>query len=188
MSAPLNTVNASSDTRPNGSAAPIDVDAEKPKTESSAQGNVPEDNGERRKLNLDDALVYLEKVKGVFGNQPNVYNLFLDIMKAFKAQTIDTIEVIVRVSQLFQGHDQLILGFNRFLPPGYKIQIVQDEETGAPVAGFEGPEGFSEVNQAMNNLTLEPIAPHLTQAGAAEAASSAAAGASDADTPQENMQ
>ncbi|MEQ2188588.1 hypothetical protein GOODEAATRI_016656 [Goodea atripinnis] len=44
-----------------------------------------------------------------------VYNDFLDIMKEFKSQS--------RVSQLFKGHPDLIMGFNTFLPPGYKIEV-----------------------------------------------------------------
>ena len=40
---------------------------------------------------------------------------FLDIMKEFKAQSIDTPGVIDRVLQLFHGHRELILGFNTFL-------------------------------------------------------------------------
>ena len=40
---------------------------------------------------------------------------FLDIMKKFKAQSIDTPGVIDRVLNLFFGHRELILGFNTFL-------------------------------------------------------------------------
>uniref|UniRef100_A0A6Q2XJI8 Histone deacetylase interacting domain-containing protein n=1 Tax=Esox lucius TaxID=8010 RepID=A0A6Q2XJI8_ESOLU len=36
---------------------------------------------------------------------------------------IDTPGVINRVSQLFHGHPDLVLGFNAFLPPGYRIEI-----------------------------------------------------------------
>eukprot|EP00474_Spongospora_subterranea_P001514 CRZ01972.1 hypothetical protein [Spongospora subterranea] len=70
---------------------------------------------------VKDALGYLEKVKKKFFDRPNVYNQFLEIMKEFKAQTINTEGVIKRVTTLFQGHRELILGFNQFLPPGYKI-------------------------------------------------------------------
>ena len=48
-------------------------------------------------------------------------NAFEDIMKAFKAQSIDTPGVIRRVSQLLRGYTNLILEFNTFLPVGYKI-------------------------------------------------------------------
>lgn len=37
--------------------------------------------------------------------------------------SIDTPGVISRVSQLFKGHPDLIMGFNTFLPPGYKIEV-----------------------------------------------------------------
>uniref|UniRef100_A0A8C7Z7D2 Paired amphipathic helix protein Sin3a n=1 Tax=Oryzias sinensis TaxID=183150 RepID=A0A8C7Z7D2_9TELE len=74
-------------------------------------------------VQVEDALSYLDQVKLQFGNQPQVYNDFLDIMKEFKSQSIDTPGVINRVSQLFKGHPDLIMGFNTFLPPGYKIEI-----------------------------------------------------------------
>jgi paired amphipathic helix protein Sin3a len=72
---------------------------------------------------VQDALGYLERVKTRFSSTPLVYSQFLDIMKDFKSQTIDTEGVIKRVKILFKGHRSLILGFNQFLPAGYKIEI-----------------------------------------------------------------
>uniref|UniRef100_A0A7N9AU80 Paired amphipathic helix protein Sin3b n=1 Tax=Mastacembelus armatus TaxID=205130 RepID=A0A7N9AU80_9TELE len=69
------------------------------------------------------ALSYLDQVKIRFANEPGIYNKFLDIMKEFKSQSIDTPGVINRVSQLFHGHPDLVLGFNAFLPPGYRIEV-----------------------------------------------------------------
>ena len=71
---------------------------------------------------LNDALSYLDQVKVRFVEHPDVYNRFLDIMKDFKSQAIDTPGVIERVSTLFNGHPELIQGFNTFLPPGYRIE------------------------------------------------------------------
>uniref|UniRef100_A0A3Q3A3J1 Paired amphipathic helix protein Sin3a n=1 Tax=Kryptolebias marmoratus TaxID=37003 RepID=A0A3Q3A3J1_KRYMA len=85
---------------------------------ASAQGHQ-----QFQRLKVEDALSYLDQVKLQFGNQPQVYNDFLDIMKEFKSQSIDTPGVISRVSQLFKGHPDLIMGFNTFLPPGYKIEV-----------------------------------------------------------------
>uniref|UniRef100_A0A8C9ZYE8 Paired amphipathic helix protein Sin3a n=1 Tax=Sander lucioperca TaxID=283035 RepID=A0A8C9ZYE8_SANLU len=85
--------------------------------QASAQGQ------QFQRLKVEDALSYLDQVKLQFGNQPQVYNDFLDIMKEFKSQSIDTPGVISRVSQLFKGHPDLIMGFNTFLPPGYKIEV-----------------------------------------------------------------
>jgi histone deacetylase complex regulatory component SIN3 len=41
----------------------------------------------------------------------------------FSSQSIDTLCVISRVSNLFKGHPEMIVGFNTFLPPGYKIEV-----------------------------------------------------------------
>lgn len=41
--------------------------------------------------------------------------------------SIDTPGVINRVSNLFKGHPELIVGFNTFLPPGYKIEVQANE-------------------------------------------------------------
>ncbi|XP_030640221.1 paired amphipathic helix protein Sin3b [Chanos chanos] len=76
-----------------------------------------------QKLKVEDALSYLDQVKIRFANDPGIYNKFLDIMKEFKSQNIDTPGVINRVSQLFHGHPDLVLGFNAFLPPGYRIEL-----------------------------------------------------------------
>ncbi|KAJ3923794.1 histone deacetylase complex, SIN3 component [Lentinula edodes] len=79
-----------------------------------------------RPLNVTDALSYLDAVKNKFSTRPDVYNHFLDIMKEFKSQQIDTPGVIKRVSALFQGHHSLIQGFNTFLPVGYRIECSSD--------------------------------------------------------------
>lgn len=64
------------------------------------------------RLKVEDALTYLDQVKFKFGNQPQVYNDFLDIMKEFKSQSIDTPGVIQRVSNLFKVRLQAIRTFS----------------------------------------------------------------------------
>ncbi len=85
----------------------------------------PEPQGfvQMRELKVEDALNYLDQVKLEFGDRPRIYNEFLEIMKNFKAHEIDTPGVIMRVSDLFRGYNNLILGFNTFLPDGFKISI-----------------------------------------------------------------
>uniref|UniRef100_A0A8D9BTT3 Paired amphipathic helix protein Sin3a n=1 Tax=Cacopsylla melanoneura TaxID=428564 RepID=A0A8D9BTT3_9HEMI len=90
--------------------------------------HIPEQPAQFHRLKVEDALSYLDQVKFKFGNQPQVYNDFLDIMKEFKSQSIDTPGVITRVSNLFKGHPELIVGFNTFLPPGYKIEIQANDQ------------------------------------------------------------
>ncbi|KAF8465065.1 hypothetical protein BDZ91DRAFT_728618 [Kalaharituber pfeilii] len=78
---------------------------------------------------LNDAYSYLDQVKLQFADQPDVCNKFVDIMKDFKSQTIDTLGVIERVSTLFAGHADLIRGFNTFLPPDYIIECCDNAHT-----------------------------------------------------------
>ena len=94
-----------------------------PPTSGSTAAGAGTGSAQFTRLKVEDALSYLDQVKYKFGNQPQVYNDFLDIMKEFKSQSIDTPGVIARVSHLFKGHPELIVGFNTFLPPGYKIEI-----------------------------------------------------------------
>lgn len=79
-----------------------------------------------RELRVEDALMYLDQVKMEFGDRPHIYNEFLDIMKTFKSQAIDTPGVIRRVASLFHGNKRLVLGFNTFLPEGYRIELPLD--------------------------------------------------------------
>jgi len=89
----------------------------------------PVDRG-MRELRVEDALLYLDHVKMEFKDRPQIYNQFLAIMKNFKSQEVDTPGVIKRVSKLFRGYNNLILGFNTFLPDGFKISLadLQREE------------------------------------------------------------
>lgn len=71
-------------------------------TPISPAQNCPTGQEKFQRLKVEDALSYLDQVKYKFGNQPQVYNDFLDIMKEFKSQSIDTPGVIQRVSNLFK--------------------------------------------------------------------------------------
>ncbi|CAA0820219.1 Paired amphipathic helix protein Sin3-like 1 [Striga hermonthica] len=99
-----------------------------------------------QKLTTNDALSYLKQVKDMFQDQKEKYESFLDVMKDFKAQRIDTAGVIARVKELFKGHPNLILGFNTFLPKGYEITLT-DEEEALPKRIVEFEEAISFVNK-----------------------------------------
>ncbi len=98
----------------------------------------PTGSGGVPRLRVEDALSYLDQVKYKFENQPQIYNDFLDIMKEFKSQSIDTPGVIARVSCLFRGHQELIVGFNTFLPPGYRIEVQCNESVAVSMPGVIG--------------------------------------------------
>ncbi|XP_061671234.1 paired amphipathic helix protein Sin3a-like isoform X2 [Syngnathoides biaculeatus] len=120
-----------------------------------------------QRLKVEDALSYLDQVKLQFGNQPQVYNDFLDIMKEFKSQSIDTPGVISRVSQLFKGHPDLIMGFNTFLPPGYKIEVQTNDLVNVTTPGqihYITPQGISVQNIPVSGAPTQPVNQHQHQA------------------------
>uniref|UniRef100_A0A673CYA2 Paired amphipathic helix protein Sin3a-like n=1 Tax=Sphaeramia orbicularis TaxID=375764 RepID=A0A673CYA2_9TELE len=119
-----------------------------------------------QRLKVEDALSYLDQVKLQFGNQPQVYNDFLDIMKEFKSQSIDTPGVINRVSQLFKGHPDLIMGFNTFLPPGYKIEVQTNDLVNVTTPGqihYITPHGISVQNIPVTGASSQPASHHQQQ-------------------------
>ncbi|KAI4366653.1 hypothetical protein MLD38_022501 [Melastoma candidum] len=98
-----------------------------------------------QKLTTNDALSYLKEVKDMFRDQREKYDKFLEVMKNFKAQRMDTSGVITKVKELFKGHNNLILGFNTFLPKGYEITLDEDEAPAKKTVEFE--EAISFVNK-----------------------------------------
>jgi hypothetical protein len=54
----------------------------------------------------------------------------------FFVGSIDTPGVIQRVSNLFKGHPELIVGFNTFLPPGYKIEVQANDQVPCCYSSF----------------------------------------------------
>ena len=105
---------------------------------------------------LNDALSYLDQVKVRFVHQPDVYNQFLDIMKDFKSQAIDTPGVIDRVSSLFAGHPELIQGFNTFLPPGYRIECGTIDDPNAIRVTTPMGTTVSQMPAVQNRVTIIP--------------------------------
>lgn len=79
------------------------------------------------RLTAGDAVTFLKYLKERFNNDRDKYNAFTDLMKDFKAQRVDMAGVIMHVKELFQGHEDLILMFNAYLP--YNKQIVVGDVT-----------------------------------------------------------
>lgn len=114
-----------------------------------------------RNLRVEDALIYLDDVKREFKQQPAIYNEFLNIMKNFKTQEVDTPGVIDRVSKLFRGYNKLILGFNTFLPDGYQISLEdlqrkEEEEQSKEAAETVVVSNETEASLAVPGSTLKP--------------------------------
>eukprot|EP00794_Sanderia_malayensis_P006513 gene6513-7257_t len=143
-----------------------------------------------QRLKVEDALSYLDQVKLQFGSQPHVYNEFLDIMKEFKSQTIDTPGVISRVSTLFKGHPDLIVGFNTFLPPGYKIEVNIGTSNTISVHG-PGTNNIHTIIQTNEPPPSQPTSvkpPHVQHSSAGVQASSFSPSPHGQQQPQQQQQ
>ena len=86
---------------------------------SGVQGQQQQQQFQR--LKVEDALSYLDQVKLQFGNQPQVYNDFLDIMKEFKSQTyvFSSLQIIVvrllKCKELKHENNLLLESFSNFI-------------------------------------------------------------------------
>ncbi|KAL2344257.1 hypothetical protein Fmac_005542 [Flemingia macrophylla] len=90
-------------------------------------------SGDCQKATKNYALAYVKAVEERFQDKKEKYDGFLEVLKDFKAQRIDTMGVIQRVKELFKGHEDLILDFNTFLPEGYEISFpLADDQVQPP--------------------------------------------------------
>lgn len=110
---------------------PVDFGKRKLETLEHQQGNFGSVSNTSRNLTTDDARCFIYEVKREFKDQVEELQHFLDTMADFKAKKIDVNCVVARMKELFKGHNNLIYGFNTFLPVGYEITL--DEEKRPPI-------------------------------------------------------
>lgn len=98
-----------------------------------------------------------------------VFMLELHIMNAFKEQKLDHLGIIRRLSTLFCGNQELLLGFNVFLLESYRIEAssgsrdesVTHEETKMQLDAIESDRIYSELEKTSGLDTAE-ITPSST--------------------------
>ncbi|EWM24187.1 paired amphipathic helix protein sin3b [Nannochloropsis gaditana] len=98
-----------------------------------------EGEGEAGQAQMQGAIEFTDQVRATFQNQPGVYLEFLRVMRAFQGGEMGIGEVMKRVGRMFQDHPSLLDGFNRFLPPQYRMPAPQGKAP-APAGGWEGGE------------------------------------------------
>jgi histone deacetylase complex regulatory component SIN3 len=102
-----------------------------PPPPSPAQGN---GNGSGSgSLTARDALAYIKAVKDNFQDKRHMYEQFLQVMRDFKSNRLDSAGVIARVKTLFHGYPDLVLGISAFLPKGHAIRPQDLSEDKEPV-------------------------------------------------------
>ncbi|XP_076896958.1 paired amphipathic helix protein Sin3-like 2 [Bidens hawaiensis] len=92
-------------------------------------------------------VAYLKQVEDLFQDQREKYEALLDVIEDFKAQRINVTGAIARVKELFKGYNDIVFGFNVFLPKGSEITSVDDDE---PTQ--RNPVGIGEAASFINKL------------------------------------
>ena len=70
-----------------------------------------------------DTMQYVKRVKKAYEKKTTVYRKFMDVLKEYHKERKCELETIRTVVDLFQNRTDLVLGFNEFLPDGYKIRM-----------------------------------------------------------------
>jgi len=76
----------------------------------------------------NEAWAFLDHARSLCVDSPQTYYDFLDLMKSFKVGNIDNLGFIQGTIDLFSNHPILLLEFNSFLPPRFRITV--HKETG----------------------------------------------------------
>ena len=126
-----------------------------PRAQAVASG---ETESRRELIARTDVEEFLDRVKDTFKNTPEVYNDFLDVMKAVEREKINTAAVIDRVCHLLHGYQGLIRQFGKFLPAGHPINEAAMAERSARQARHHDAVEINDAVQALVGVTQ--IVPH----------------------------
>ncbi|RZB98979.1 Paired amphipathic helix protein Sin3-like 1 [Glycine soja] len=83
-----------------------------------------------QKITIMDALQYMKEVQSAFYDNREKFDKFMDVMKDYKFHRIDVGIVVEKMEAILKDHGDLILGFNKFLPKGYEILLLDEGEDG----------------------------------------------------------
>ncbi|KAJ0237597.1 Paired amphipathic helix protein Sin3-like 6 [Hirschfeldia incana] len=123
--------------------APVEKKEEEMKRDRETRGG----------LTTSDALHYLKTVRTIFHDNVGKYETFLEVMRDFKAHRLDTAGVIARIKDLFRGYDDLLLGFNTFLPKDHLITLSPEEEKPKTKVDEEKPKTKVDFKDAISFVT-----------------------------------
>ncbi|WVZ25986.1 hypothetical protein V8G54_004530, partial [Vigna mungo] len=77
----------------------------------------------RKSMTKLEAVEYLKEVQKKFKDEKGKFEEFLKIMTDYRVHRIGVGTVVEKVMEILKNHDDLMLGFNKFLPKGYEILL-----------------------------------------------------------------
>ncbi|CAI8587757.1 unnamed protein product [Vicia faba] len=69
----------------------------------------------------NDTKIYIKEIKDAFKDDKNKFNEFLKTMKDIKKKRGNIVCMLAKVKELFEGHRELLLKFNTYLPNEFEI-------------------------------------------------------------------
>ncbi|CAI9109578.1 OLC1v1009422C1 [Oldenlandia corymbosa var. corymbosa] len=108
----------------------------------------------------------MREVRDTYLDRKEKYDAFIALMREYKDKRVDNLGVIAGLKELFVGHLNLLLGFNKFLPREFEITL-DDEVEVAPdetIKDFEEGVGFIEKVKkrfGSNHLVYTSFLDHL---------------------------
>ncbi|MBA0636655.1 hypothetical protein Godav_025883 [Gossypium davidsonii] len=100
---------------------------------------------------------YLKEVTKTFEDQQEKLVMFREVMNDFGTERTDVAGVVERVKELFKGHNNLLKGFNFFLPMGDEITVDKDEPPPETMAGFRETLDFIRVVKERDERLYRPF-------------------------------
>ncbi|KAL3105432.1 hypothetical protein niasHT_025796 [Heterodera trifolii] len=101
---------------------------------------------EKREIDINDALLFLEKVKSKFANEMQNYAQFLKIMRKFRERKVNSAELMKKIENLFEGDFELIKEFMRFTVN--KFEETKENEAESSRSKSEGIKGKRKENES----------------------------------------
>ncbi|KAL3081199.1 hypothetical protein niasHT_018546 [Heterodera trifolii] len=99
------------------------------KSDFASTSNSADQTQNKQIKTTDDAWNFLKIVKQRFVDNPSVFSEFLSVMRSFKDQKVDSVELHQRVAQLFTNETDLMRAFESFMPGGPDYEIPKVDQT-----------------------------------------------------------
>lgn len=77
-------------------------------------------------MQFGSTVSYTQQIRKRFKTKPRTYNKIVQTLGDVQDDGADKLEIIKRIIVLLDGHPDLILGFNAYLPEEYSIEIQDD--------------------------------------------------------------
>lgn len=114
---------------------------------------LPQDD-DKRPVEFNHAISYVNKIKNRFASQPDIYKQFLEILQTYQRESKPIQDVYVQVTRLFDSAPDLLDDFKQFLPdttsPTKQARLQLDDP--APLSDVRGDPHYRPVSLSQSAM------------------------------------